>query len=190
MKALPKRLLAAASFVERGSVIADVGCDHGLLPHYLIKSGISDFAYLIDKNKGPLLRAGENTERYGLSDKCALVLSDGLKSLPEYIAGGDLKGGFPDAVIITGMGGPLILRILDETPEVIRENVRSWILSPQSLIEECREGIRTRGFSIFDEKMAEDKGKHYVILRCSEESSIDVFPERKGEQNEVPRHIM
>ncbi len=167
MKNLPERLLAAASFVKRGSVIADVGCDHGLLPHYLLKSGISDFAYLLDKNRGPLLRAGENTEKYGLSDKCALVLSDGLKKLPEYIEGGRSRAGFPDTVIITGMGGPLILKILDETPREIRKRADTWILSPQSLIEDCREGLRIRGFSILEEKMADDKGKHYVILRCS-----------------------
>ena len=41
MKLLPKRLLAAASYVEKGAVIADVGCDHGLLPHYLLKEGIA-----------------------------------------------------------------------------------------------------------------------------------------------------
>ena len=189
MKNLPERLLAAASFVERGSVIADVGCDHGLLPHYLLKSGTSDFAYLLDKNRGPLLRAGENTEKYGLSDKCALVLSDGLKKLPEYIEGGQIRAGFPDTVIITGMGGPLILRILDETPWEIRKRADTWILSPQSLIEECREGLRMRGFLILEEKTADDKGKHYVILRCKE-SSTGVFPDSKGEQNEVPRYIM
>jgi len=167
MKNLPERLFIAASFVEKGSVVADVGCDHGLLPHYLIKSGISDFAYLIDKNKGPLLRAGENTEKYGLSDKCALVLSDGLKKLPEFIGGGGGRADLPDTVIITGMGGPLILRILDECPEEIRKAVATWILSPQSLIEECREGLSRRGFVILEERTADDKGKHYVILKCS-----------------------
>ena len=165
MKTLPERLLTAASCGEKGSVIADVGCDHGLLPHYLLKKGISVFAYLIDKNRGPLLRAAQNTEKYGLSDSCAHVVSDGLKELNTFISDNNVPAGIPDTVIMTGMGGPLILKIIDEAPEEIKRNVSTFILSPQSLIEDCKEGLRERGFMIRDEKMVSDKGKHYTIIK-------------------------
>ena len=172
MKLLPERLAAAASFVERNSVIADVGCDHGLLPHYLLKEGIADFAYLIDKNKGPLLRAGENTEKYGLSGKCALVLSDGLIKLPDHIERERVAAGFPDTVIITGMGGPLIKKIIDEAPPAVKENVRSWILSPQSLIDEFREEFGKTGLRIIEEREVREKKKSYIIFKAGRKDGI------------------
>lgn len=163
MKTLPERLAAAASFVDKGAVVADVGCDHGLLPHYLLKHETASFAYLIDKNRGPLLRAEENTEKYGLNDRCAHILSDGLKELPDYIKGRKNLL-FPDTVMITGMGGPLMLKIIEEAPEVVKENTVRWILSPQSLIDEFLQGLDTAGFDIIEEKSVSEKNKHYRIF--------------------------
>ena len=165
MVKLPNRLLAAASFVDRGALIADVGTDHGFLPLYLLKNGTAEYAYLIEKNRGPLKRARENTEKYGMSDRTALILSDGLTGLPEYREKEKLPHGFPDTVIMTGMGGPLILKIIDETPEEIREGVRCWILSPQSLIEDFREGLRERNMEILQEIQESDRGKNYIIMK-------------------------
>ena len=164
MKLLPERLLAAASFVEKNSVVADVGCDHGLLPHYLLKEGISEFAYLIDKNRGPLLRAGENTEKYALTEKCALVLSDGLTELPQYIRKSTKPLESPDTVIITGMGGPLITRIVREAPLAVTKHVKNWILSPQSLIEEFRADLVDMGLSVLEETEVREK-KKYVVFK-------------------------
>lgn len=38
---LSHRLETIASFVRRGSIIADIGTDHGYIPIYLVKEGIS-----------------------------------------------------------------------------------------------------------------------------------------------------
>ena len=54
---ISKRLEAVASFVEQGSVIADVGCDHGYIPIYLYQKGMIPKAIAMDVNKGPLERA-------------------------------------------------------------------------------------------------------------------------------------
>ncbi len=165
MRKLPNRLLAAAGFVEEGSVIADVGTDHGFLPLYLLKNGIAEYAYLIEKNRGPLLRAKENTEKYGLTERSFLVLSDGLRGLPEYLDREKPLPGYPDTVIMTGMGGPLILKIIDEAPEEIKKKVRCWILSPQSLIDDCRSGLKDRNMEIIEEKTESDRGKVYFIMK-------------------------
>ena len=47
---ISKRLEAVASFVEQGSVIADVGCDHGYIPIYLYQKGMIPKAIAMDVN--------------------------------------------------------------------------------------------------------------------------------------------
>ena len=45
---LSHRLETIASFVRRGSIIADIGTDHGYIPIYLVKEGISPRALAMD----------------------------------------------------------------------------------------------------------------------------------------------
>ena len=57
---LDPRLEAAASFVPRGAVLADVGTDHAYLPVRLLTRGIIPFAVVSDINRGPLENARSN----------------------------------------------------------------------------------------------------------------------------------
>ena len=54
---LSKRLHMVASMVEKGSIPADVGCDHGYVAIYLIQNGISPHVFAMEVNEGPLERA-------------------------------------------------------------------------------------------------------------------------------------
>ncbi len=54
MQSLSKRLSAVAGLVKKGSVIADIGTDHGYIPVYLYKSGIIKGAVAADVNEKPL----------------------------------------------------------------------------------------------------------------------------------------
>ena len=64
---LSKRLQTIADFVKKNSVVADIGTDHAHIPIYLIKNNIIDKAYACDINKGPLEKAKENIENFGVS---------------------------------------------------------------------------------------------------------------------------
>ena len=99
-------------------------------------------------------------------------MSDGLTGLPDHIEKEKVEAGFPDTVIITGMGGPLIKKIIDETPLMIKENVRNWILSPQSLIDEFREEFNETGLRIVEEKEVREKRKSYVIFKAGRKDGI------------------
>ena len=103
---LSKRLQTVAAAVTPGHRIADVGTDHGYVPIYLVKNGLCPSACAMDVNKGPLARAAEHIGQEGLSDKIATRLSDGLAGLaPDET----------DTVVIAGMGGELILRIVPDS---------------------------------------------------------------------------
>ena len=69
---LSKRLTTIASLVPAGSRVADVGTDHGYTPIYLVKNGIAVSAIAMDVRKGPLSRAAEHVQEYGLEDKIEL----------------------------------------------------------------------------------------------------------------------
>ena len=101
---LSKRLSAVASLITEGSRLADIGTDHGYVPIALVENGSIPSAVAMDVNKGPLERAQEHIREKHLEDRIKTRLSDGVKALEE---------GEADAVLIAGMGGMLVIRILD-----------------------------------------------------------------------------
>ncbi len=157
---LSKRLERIASFVKSGSIVADIGTDHGYVPIWLVQKGICPAAFAMDVRKGPLDRAKEHVHEMGLSKKIELRLSDGLEKL---------KPNEADTVIIAGMGGKLTCRILEQGRHVWEkwsEDKERLILSPQSEQDEVRHFLEDHGFKIIREDMLEDEGKYYVIIEA------------------------
>ncbi len=153
---LSKRLETIASFVPKGSIIADIGTDHGYIPIRLVQDQTCPRAFAMDVRKGPLERAFVHVEEYGLSQQISLRLSDGLRKLDP---------GEADTVIIAGMGGELICRILEEGGHV-RDSISRFILSPQSELGSVRRYLEKKGFAIRREAMVKEDGKYYTILEA------------------------
>jgi len=80
---ISNRLKVISEFVDDGSVIADVGTDHGYIPIYLAKQGRIKYAFACDINRGPLEKAVENIRHYGVGDFVETRLSDGLEKIEE-----------------------------------------------------------------------------------------------------------
>jgi len=152
---LSKRLERVAAFVPEGSRLADVGTDHGYVPIFLILTGTINRALAMDVREGPLLRAAGHIRDYGLEAQIETRLSDGLAQL---------EPGEADAVVIAGMGGELMIRILEEGRHVW-EDIRTWILSPQSDLQKVREYLGEQGFLIEAESMLTEDGKYYTVMR-------------------------
>lgn len=153
---LSERLKLIASFVSKGSILADIGTDHGYVPIYLVKNDIIPSAIAMDINAGPLKKAEENVKMSGLERKIQLRLSDGLDRLNLNEAG---------SVLIAGMGGRLIIKILDKGKAVC-DNVNELILSPHSEIELVREYLMNNGFAVIREEMILDEGKYYTVMKA------------------------
>lgn len=153
---LSRRLYTIASFVRRGSIIADIGTDHGYIPIYLVREGISPQAFAMDVRKGPLERAESHVREHGLEDRIRLRLGDGLHRL---------EPGEADTVIIAGMGGELMIRILEEGRHVW-ESTERLILSPQSEAGRVRHFLAENGFCILQEAMVRDEGKYYTVMEA------------------------
>lgn len=158
---LSKRLQTIAHMVTPGNRLADVGTDHGFLPLYLLEHGQIPSALAMDVNVGPLERAKEHIENSNCQQYIETRLSDGLK---------ELLPGEVDTVVIAGMGGGLMVRIL--TVELCKlEGLKELILQPQSEIHEVRKCLAKIGFSIVDEDMLVEDEKYYVVIRAVPEST-------------------
>lgn len=166
---LSDRLKNIADMVLPCDILYDVGCDHGFLSIYSIEKGKAGKAVAMDVVKGPLNAAAEHVKEAGFEDVIECRLSDGLHNVTtEEIRIPDCR----KALVIAGMGGPLILRILSECPD-IRDGFDEIIVGPQSQIEEFRRGIREQGLTIVDEDMVLEDGKYYPIIKMEVRQDTD-----------------
>ena len=153
---LSKRLQMVASLVTAGNRLGDIGTDHGYIPIVLVQQGICPVAIASDVNKGPLLRAKEHIEENGLSSKIQVRLGNGLASI---------LPGEVDTVLIAGMGGSLIVTILEQGKNV-RDSAKELVLSPHSDIPKVRAYIMEQGYEIIQESMVKEDGKYYVAMKA------------------------
>ncbi len=152
---LGDRLQAVADFVPQGSRVADIGTDHGSLAVELVTAGKAKFVVASDKNTGPDEAAVRTVRENGLADNVISVrLGDGLKSL---------RPGEVDTVCIAGMGGALMVEILEGSPDVV-ETLDTLILQPQSAAPELRRWIYRKHWHIEDESLVLDDGRIYEII--------------------------
>ena len=144
---LTKRLNAVASLVNSGSSVADVGCDHGYVPVYLVKNNIARFCVAMDINEKPLASCQKLVLEEKLEDKITTRLSNGLEKL---------ESGECDTVIIAGMGGELIVDIISRCSF---SNELHFILQPMTHPEYVRKYLYDNGYEIFNDIII-DEGKH------------------------------
>ncbi len=159
----------AAEEVRAGKKLVDIGTDHAYLPSYLIEKNVSPSAIAADIGKGPL----KNAEKIvGTSDllreKIELRLSDGLK---------EIRSDEAEDIVIAGMGGLLISRILSDTPWIKDESKR-LILQPMSHAEDVRKFLCENGFEILKEKACHDSGHNYILI-------VAEYKNRKNDKDEA-----
>jgi len=152
---LSSRLKTIAAFVSEGMCVADIGTDHGYIPIYLTSEGMTDKAYAMDVNRGPLERAGENIRKEGLDGRIECILSDGMEKLPIDA----------DSVVIAGMGGDLMEQILMGGEDRLFR-LSELVLSPQSHWEKVRRFLHSHGFAIEKEALIKEDGKYYIVIKA------------------------
>lgn len=158
MVKLSKRMQAVADMVDNVDTVADIGCDHGYLPIYLVQQGLVKSAVAMDVRKGPLQAAQEHIKNAGLTGQISTRISDGLANLKE---------GEGECVIIAGMGGRLVIRILQDAMPFLKgsSGVKQLVLQPQSELSYVRQQLRAMGLVCVEEDMVFEDGKYYPMGR-------------------------
>ncbi len=153
---LSRRLDTLAKAVSPGHRIADIGTDHGFVPIVLVESGKCPGAIAADVHEGPLQRAKDHIKEVGLSDRIATKQTDGLDGIdPDDV----------DTVLIAGMGGSLMERILSDHPEFFAAG-KEFVLSPQSEWFKIRKLLRRMSYRIIQEWFLFEDGKYYVVMKA------------------------
>jgi len=152
---LSKRLETVASFVPTGAIIADIGSDHAYLPCYLINKKIAKKAIAGEVVKGPFETAVKQVRDEGLIHKISVRLADGLDAIDESDK--------VDTITIAGMGGPLIVSILEKNPSALT-HVTRLILQPNIHSKVIREWAIRNNWALLDEVILEEDDKIYEVL--------------------------
>ena len=151
---LDSRLNTIAGFVRQGVRVADIGCDHALLLCALAKQKRIIGGIACERNEGPLEAAHRNAIRFGVSELIRFRLGDGLHAINPDEA---------DDIVIAGMGGETIAKILTDCPWPILPNLR-FILQPMTRSYTLRKVLFENGFSILSEKTCSSDNRVYTVM--------------------------
>lgn len=169
---LSKRLRAIVELVKEGDLPADIGCDHGYVSICLIKERRCSSVIAMDINQGPLYHANENVKREGLNPYIETRLSDGATALEE---------GEADTLICAGMGGRLVIHIVEEAINRL-SGIKTLILQPQSEIWLVRRFLLQHCFFIVKENMVLEEGKYYPMMRAEKREKAGYMTYTKAEE--------
>ncbi|MFI3251828.1 MAG: class I SAM-dependent methyltransferase [bacterium] len=150
---ISKRLELLSKETVGCNTIVDVGCDHGLFSIYSVLNHGIKHAYLLDINEEPLNSAKLNCVKYKVTDKVTYLLSDGLI---------EFKGTL-DCLVISGIGGYLMTKILSQSLDKIKQ-ANKIVLQPNSDFEVLRKFLFDNGFDIVLENMILDNDKYCYYL--------------------------
>ncbi len=151
---MDRRLQLIYDMTENTNTVADVGTDHGYLICSLVQGGKVKQGIATDINKLPLESAINEIAKLNLQDKIITYLTDGLQSVDEDI----------DSVIVAGMGGELISKIIVDS-DYKAHSERMYYLQPMTKSHVLRQFLLDNGFVILEEKCTVAGNRPYSVIK-------------------------
>ena len=154
MLVLRPRLQTAMEMLCSCHTVADIGCDHGRLAAAILQRNAAEKVIAVDISADSLKKAELLCKKTDLSDRMELRLGDGLQVLSE---------GEADGIVLAGMGGTLIARLLAANESVARA-ANCIVMQPMRGAEDLREYLFHNGYDIFEERLVQDAGRIYQLI--------------------------
>lgn len=151
------RLNEIFNLVDKNSIVADIGTDHGIIPIMLSKFNLAKKIIATDISENSLNKLKEKLKQNNNIKNIETRVSDGLNSFFEYEI---------DTIIISGMGGILIKDILNNNLDIAK-TAETLILSPNNSLDVVRKFLTNNNFKIIDEKDVFENSKYYQILKVT-----------------------
>ena len=173
MTHLDERLTASAQFVLKAASgkdaprMADVGCDHGYLSAYLLERCPQLEVLACDVSAPSLEKAKAYMSTKGYADRVRFAVADGLAAIDAPV----------DAIVIAGMGGETILRILEAGKEKV--GGAALILQANTDLPMLRGGLARLGFVVHEEAFAQAAGRRYVTM-MAKQGPMSALTEREA----------
>lgn len=152
------RISQICSRLSKCTVFADVGCDHGYCAQYMLKNDLCERAIISDISPKSLIKAQKLLSDYSEAGRLSSVCCDGLKG----VEGADL-------VLIAGMGGEEIVKILKEgyIPP-------AFVFQPMKNAEVLRAFLSEHGCAITEDNIFKD-GKFYFIIKGNNSGGTSAY---------------
>lgn len=150
------RLEEIIKLVEKNSIVADIGTDHGIVPYELVKSAKAKKVIASDISEKSLDKLREKLDYLDEPEKIVLNVSDGLDNLNEYQV---------DTIIISGMGGNLIVDILNKNLDIAK-SANCLILGANNSLALLRRFLHENSFEIIEEVDLFENDKYYQIIKA------------------------
>ncbi len=163
---LDERLRCALHMLQGTKTVADIGCDHGKLTAALLLDGGCDRVIAGDISPDCLNKTRDIIVRYGLQERAQVRLGSGLAVL---------SPGECDAAALLGMGGELMVELLEASPEVA-ERMERLVLQPMSGIEELRQWLHEHSYHVLDDHLVMVGRRWYQLLSVKKADEQDPWP--------------
>ena len=155
------RLSVLFGLVGSGETFADIGCDHGYLAEKVLKENKFEKVIISDISSKSLQKAIDLLKPYG--DRVTAIVSDGFDNFTIL----------PDEVVIAGMGGEEIVKILSNAKSLPKR----LVLAPQKNSDKVRKFLILFGYKILKDFTFKDKNKFYDAIVAEE--GVDEYSEEE-----------
>ena len=145
-----ERINKLCSYLTKCGTFADVACDHGYIAEFMLKNGLCERAVVSDISEKCLKKAETLLSEYISAGKCRAVCCDGLEEIDRET----------DCVMIAGIGGEEIIKILSEgfIP-------KSFVFQPMKNADTLRGYLLKNDCFIETDDIFSDGKKYYFVIK-------------------------
>ncbi len=142
-----KRMRSIVDIFPGSSVIADVGCDHGIISALLLICGKADKVIATDISPSSVIKTKQLISELGLNIDARV--GNGL---------GPVDHNEADGLLLSGMGADLMVSIMSDDMKKTM-SFSHIVVSPHNHPEKLRAFFNRSGFSIAEERIVYDAGR-------------------------------
>ena len=145
-----------------GEIVADIGSDHAYLPIWLCFNKKIKKAYAIDISENCVAKIKKNIKKHNIPEGMIIpTVSDGLSCFGQKFDFHELSD-----VVIAGMGGETIAKIIENAKIEHDISGINFVLSPNSKIEFLKKFLHANNFYINACAVIESKKRFYTVINA------------------------